>query len=243
MGGVGGGHSKSSSENMSSSMSGLASQSMFTPLIAQMFGMDTYAGKGGFGIGQSDLAGDVDMQGNLSNQLFGPDTFASMGTIFDKVDSPEFDLGQMKGGVEQAFGMLQEGAQTGFADRINALNQNILMTDTLPQLQEQYGALGLNMGDSDMNRALAGALTRSSQQTSVDAISNMMQSSMGLADLVSGMGGIEQMFRDTARSRTGGQQALNQFLNLAGMNTQTGNVGESFSQGSSKSMSMNASVG
>ena len=224
------GQNKSSQESQSTQ--GLGTLNPFLPILGEALGIGTTTNQGGFGFTGSTGSGKL--FGSLSGGL---------SDLFGRVDAPAFDLGGAAEGLRGSLATLQEGASTGFADRINALNQNILFSDTIPQLQEQLGVAGLNIGDSDFGRALASAVTRSGQETAVSAIGNQLNSSLALGDLTSQLGGFEQMFRDTLRGRPGGQQAIQQLLGLAqgaGL-AGTGSVGQSTSEGSGSGF--NAALG
>ena len=142
----------------------------------------------------------------------------------------EQDLGALGGEAQNLFGILKEGAETGFAPRLMDLERNILFGSTIPQLKEEFGTkLGLNVGDSDFNAALARAVESSAYKAAAGAVENMgLFTQAGLAE-IPGLASLEQLLSDAAVARTPGGTAINLFNTLASIGTQQPFLGGSWS--------------
>lgn len=175
------------------------------------------------------------------NPIFGPTSFSAIGDLLTPNRPWQQNLGALGNQAQEFFGTITDFARTGGADRLMALENDILFGSTIPQLKEQFGSqLGLGVGDSDFNAALARAVESSAHRTSAQAIQNMgLFTQAGLAELP-GMASLEQVLSDAAVARTPGGTAIDLFNTIASIGTAQPFLGGA--AGRSSQSSVNAGI-
>ena len=206
------------SSQKSSGSSSIASQNPVTALLGQAFGIGTGTRKGGI-----SFKGQIPQ---LTDTLFGPDTFAGLGDIFEPTDSgARFDLPELRDASLSGLNTLTEAADTGLIDDATALSQQ-LFGDFTADTVERFGSeFGLNPGDSDLGAILAREAQRSSTELGNLAQDRRLGAATALPSAVGATGSLESLFEDLERQRDPAQQMLNQLMQIAGLSTQgSGNV-------------------
>jgi len=213
MGGPSGSTSRSRSDHQTD-----FTTSPFGALFMNLFEGSEFDINRGGAIQPSSLA-DVD-------PIFGRDTFSSIADLLEPNRPWSQDLGALGGQAQDLFGNIMEGANTGYADRLMDLENNILFSSTIPELKEQFGnQLGLNVGDSDFNTALARAVEGSAYKTAAGAVDNIGKFTQLGMEGIPGMASLEQVLSDAATARTPGGQALDLFNTFASLGTQQSFLG------------------
>ena len=178
------------------------------------------------------------------NPIFGADSFSSIGNLLTPNRPFQQDLGALGESSQELFGNIQELARTGGLDQLMAAENDVLFGSTIPGLKEEFGTqLGLGVGDSDFNAALARAVEGSANRAAGQSVQNQaLFSQLGLGELP-GLLGLEQGISDTATARSPGGTAINLFNTLAGIGSQQGFLGGQQSRERSSSFGWNAAVG
>jgi hypothetical protein len=206
IGGSGGGGSQSNSQ--------IASLNPVSGLLGQLFGLQTRARSGGIGFGKQGFS----FFG--PEQQFSPDQFDPQSFFGSELTGGTFDINRAAQGLRSAVDTGVEAVETGlFGDSINQF-QNIFRERIIPEIQTQFGALGLNQNDSDFGAALAREGSLGAAQLAAAAQDRRLAATAQAPSLIGALPGTEAALRATARNRKAGVQSLNQLFGLAGINTQ-----------------------
>ena len=203
------------------------SLSVLNSLIGGLFGTGSEVKGGALGFSK---ANGKDFDFNLG-QLNPGDFDANEFFRGRENSSQSFDLSQGFGGLQDSLNTQQQAARDGLTEETTANFKNIFQNDILPDIQNQFGGMGLNQNDSDFGASVAREIGRGSAGIANLGADRRMQASSQFGDFLGSLGGGEQSLRNTERDRNPGAQAFSNLLGLGGIQTQGQGTGRSRSKG------------
>lgn len=227
------GGSVSNSRSESDSTQGLGTLDPIAGGLANLFG-GRIKNKPGGGF-------TTKLPSNILPNAFTPESFSGLSGLTDTLNPVEFDLNSLAGFGQGAINTIGEASQTGLIGPAQDLFGQ-LFNERISGLQEQFGGFGLGPNDSDFQSAALREAQLGSTQLADLAQSRKLQASTALPGAIGDILGLEGASRATARARTPGGQQLELLLNLAGIQTESGNIGISKENSRSKSESYTAGL-